>query len=244
MQHTLTCMCVDDEPLAIEVMKQLIASRPELKLSAVAGNAMEAMEKIRQEPVDLIFCDINMPEVSGLEFARSIKDVSSAVIFTTAHPEFAVDAFELEALDYLTKPISPERFEKAVQKAQEYFELRRNKKEVDKVELEEGHIFVKTDAKLLKIGFGEILYIEAFADYVKIWISEEKRIVTLQTMKKMEQGLPAEKFIRIHRSFIVALDKIQAVSGNHVLIGGKSIPIGKNYRDAFMQIIAVKKLGQ
>ncbi|MBU6323945.1 MAG: LytTR family DNA-binding domain-containing protein [Bacteroidetes bacterium] len=242
MEHTLTCMCVDDEPLAIEVLKKLIAARPELKLTATAANAMEAMEKLRKEPVDLIFCDINMPEVNGLEFARSIQDTASAFIFTTAHPEFAVDAFELEALDYLTKPVSPERFEKAVQKAQEYFELRRNKK-VDKVELEEGHIFVKTDSKLLKIGFGDILYVEAFADYVKIWISEEKRIVTLQTMKKMEQGLPAEKFIRIHRSFIIALDKIQAVAGNNVIIAGKSIPIGKNYRDAFMQLIAGKKLG-
>ncbi|MEN9511161.1 MAG: hypothetical protein RLZZ370_980 [Bacteroidota bacterium] len=242
MEPILTCMCVDDEPLAIEVMKKLIASRQDLKLTATAGNAMEAMEKLRNTPVDLIFCDVNMPEINGLEFARSIQDVSSAIIFTTAHPEFAVDAFELEALDYLTKPVSPERFDKAIQKAQEYFELRRDKKD-EKVELEDGHIFVKTDAKLLKISYSDILYVEAFADYVKIWISDEKRIVTLQTMKKMEQGLPAEKFLRIHRSFIIALDKIQAVAGNNVIISGKSIPIGKNYRDAFMRMIAGKKLG-
>jgi DNA-binding LytR/AlgR family response regulator len=242
MEPTLKCLCVDDEPLALEVMRALIATQKELQLSGTASNAMEAMEKIRQDKPDLIFCDINMPGISGLDFARAISGQGCAVIFTTAHPEYAVEAFELEALDYLTKPVSPDRFAKAVAKAREYFELRRGKKD-DKIELEEGHIFVKTDSRLLKISYNEIQYVEAFADYVKIWISDDKRIVTLQTMKKMEQGLPADKFIRIHRSFIIAIDRLEAVAGTNAIVAGKSLPIGKNYRDHFMELIGQKKLG-
>jgi DNA-binding LytR/AlgR family response regulator len=242
MDTPLKCLCVDDEPLALEVMRALIAGQPALKLISTAANALEAMEKIRQEKPDLIFCDINMPGINGLDFARAIADQECAIIFTTAHPEYAVEAFELEALDYLTKPVSPDRFAKSVLKSQEYFELRRGKKD-DKVELEEGHIFVKTDARLLKISYSEIQYVEAFADYVKIWIPGEKRIVTLQTMKKMEQGLPADKFIRIHRSYIVSIEKIEAVAGNNVVVAGKSLPIGKNYRDTFLELISSRRIG-
>ena len=123
MDTPLKCLCIDDEPLALEVMRALIAGQPALKLISTAANALEAMEKIRQEKPDLIFCDINMPGINGLDFARAISDQECAIIFTTAHPEYAVEAFELEALDYLTKPVSPDRFAKSVQKAQEYFEL-------------------------------------------------------------------------------------------------------------------------
>jgi DNA-binding LytR/AlgR family response regulator len=157
-------------------------------------------------------------------------------VFTTAHQEYAAEAFEIEALDFLLKPISPDRLLRTVKRIEEYFELRLAPIK-EKSELAEGSVFVKSDGKLLKIAFTDIWFVEAFADYVKIWISEEKRIVTLQTMKNMEQGLPADRFIRVHRSYIVAVDKISTVQSNSVRVGSKEIPVGKNYRDGLMEVV-------
>lgn len=243
MNQTLKCICLDDEPLALEVLESHISRIPALTLMRKTTNAMEAMEAIRREKPDLIFCDIQMPEISGLEFVSQLKDENILIIFTTAHQEHALEAFELNAIDYLLKPVSFERFEKAVNKAIEYFSFKNNQTE-EKIEVEDGHIFVKTDQKLQKISFNDIFYIEAFADYVKIWLSPEKRIVTLQTMKKMEGFLPKDRFIRIHRSFIVALDKINSVSGSEVSVLGKSLPVGKNYKDEFLKIFRSKNVIQ
>lgn len=230
---TLSCIIVDDEPLALDVLESHISRIPSLKLLGKCRNALEASEALKKEKPDLLFMDIQMPEITGIDFIRSLGENSPVVIFTTAYPDYAVDAFSLEALDYLVKPVSFERFRHSVERAQEYFELRKNKED-QKIEMEDGHLFVKSDSKLVKIGYDEILFVEAFADYVKIWISDEKRIITLQTMKNMASKLPQEKFVRVHRSFIVSLNKIRSISGTEVQIGKKVIPIGKNYKDEFM----------
>lgn len=237
------CICIDDEPLALEVMQTLISNHPNLRLAKTCQNALEAMEWLKSNPTDVVFSDINMPGVSGLDFAKAIKDFENVVIFTTAYQEYALDAFEIEALDFLLKPISPVRFAKTVKKIEEYFDLRRNSN-IEKAEHSDGHIFVKSNSKLIKIEYNNINYIEAFADYVKIWISDEKRIVTLQTMKNMEQELPPDKFVRVHRSFIAAIDKISEVQSNSVRVGNKEMPVGKNYKDGLMEIISKAHLSK
>ncbi|MBL7812498.1 MAG: response regulator transcription factor [Bacteroidetes bacterium] len=236
MNEEFTCLCVDDEPLALEVMASLIQRHSNLKLMGKCSNALEAMERLKQQPVQVVFSDINMPGVSGIDFAKALKDSGTVVIFTTAYQEYAAEAFEMEALDYLLKPISPDRFAKTVKRIEEYFDLRKSGNAEDST-LNEGHMFVKSDGKLLKVNYADILYVEAFADYVKIWTQEDRRIVTLQTMKNMENALPPEKFIRVHRSFIVAIDKIQSVQSTAVKIGNKEIPVGKNYKDPLMELI-------
>jgi DNA-binding LytR/AlgR family response regulator len=217
-------------------MQTLLLNHPGLQVERTFGNAIEAMEYLRSNPVHVVFTDINMPGISGVDFARLIQKNGCVVVFTTAHQEYAAEAFEIEALDFLLKPISPDRLLRTVKRIEEYFELRLAPIK-EKSELAEGSVFVKSDGKLLKIAFTDIWFVEAFADYVKIWISEEKRIVTLQTMKNMEQGLPADRFIRVHRSYIVAVDKISTVQSNSVRVGSKEIPVGKNYRDGLMEVV-------
>lgn len=241
MNNTINCICVDDEPLALDVMEALIGAHPRLKLMKKCSNALDAMEWLKTNPAQVVFSDINMPGVSGIDFARAIKNSESVVVFTTAHQEYAAEAFEIEALDFLLKPISPDRFAKSVKRIEEYFELRKSQ-EKENSELSEGHVFVKSDGKLMKIAYSDILYVEAFADYVKIWTSEEKRIVTLQTMKNMENGLPAEKFLRVHRSFIVATDKVTSIQPNALHVGTKEIPVGKNYRDNLQALLGKMNL--
>lgn len=241
MNESINCICVDDEPLALEVLESLISRHPNLKLTRKCANALEAMEWLKSNPVDVVFSDINMPGVTGIDFAKAVQNNKTVVVFTTAHQEYAAEAFEIEALDFLLKPISPDRFSKTVKRIEEYFDLRNGKNKED-VELDEGHMFVKSDSKLLKVAYNEIQYVEAFADYVKIWIGGEKRIVTLQTMKNMENGLPKDKFIRVHRSYIVAIDKITSLGSNSVQVGLKEIPVGKNYKDGLMELISKMNL--
>ena len=236
MSITLRCICVDDEPLALEVMETLLEIYPGLKVEKTFSHALEAMDYLKNNKVQVVFSDINMPGVSGIEFARSIADNGCVVVFTTAHQEYAAEAFEIEALDFLLKPVSPDRLSKTVKRLEEYFELRTSVQK-ENSELSEGSVFVKSDGKLLKVAFTDIWLVEAFADYVKIWTSDDKRIVTLQTMKNMEQGLPSDRFVRVHRSFIVAIDKIISVHSSSIKVGNKEIPVGKNYRDGLMEIV-------
>lgn len=235
----LKCLIVDDEPLAIDVIKSHLSAYDSLELVGTSSNAIQAAEMLRKNAVDLIFLDIQMPEVTGIDFLRSLEN-PPMVIFTTAYAEYAVEGFELDAIDYLLKPISKERFDKAINKVLEYTSLK-NGNDVDNTELDEEFIFVKANQKLIKISYDEILYIEAFADYVKIFIPE-KRIVTLQTMKKMEQKLPENKFCRIHRSFIAGLKHIESYNTSEVEINGVKLPIGKNYKDAFMENMKSNKI--
>ncbi len=236
----LNCIIVDDEPIALEILESYIAQNEHLNLVKKCVHAIEASESIKIEKPDLVFLDINMPEVSGLDLAKSIKG-GPMIVFTTAYDEYAVDAFEINAIDYLMKPISPSRFDEAVQRCIEYKVLRARQQdgggEETDIETENDFIFVKSEQKLIKIAFSDILYVEALADYVKIYIAEGKRIITLQTMKNMTSKLPTEKFVRVHRSFIISLAQVKSLSANEVDIGARKIPVGKNYKDDFLSKI-------
>lgn len=235
---------VDDEPLALDVLETYIEKIPELTLVQKCTNAIEANAALQNHSIDIMFLDIQMPQLTGIEFLKTLKD-PPLVIFTTAYANYAIEGFELEATDYLLKPISFDRFLKSVNRAVDLLKL----KEAPKAEIEapagSDHIFVKADKKLIKITYDEIQYIEGLKDYVIIRMSND-RVITLQTMKSLEVKLPSNIFHRIHRSYIVNLTNIKAIVGNMVEVKEKGqvkhIPIGKNYRDQLLKIVQEKKL--
>ncbi len=237
---------VDDEPLALDVLETYIEKIPELNLVAKCNNAIEANAALKEHEIDLMFLDIQMPQLTGIDFLKTLSK-PPIVVFTTAYANYALEGFELDAIDYLLKPISLERFMKAANKAIEQVELQNAAKgggesgEADK----EDFIFVKADKKLVKIKYDDILYIEGLKDYVIIR-TDTGRVITLQTMKSLEAKLPSNLFRRIHRSYIVAVDKINAVVGNMVEViekgQAKHIPIGKNYRDELLAIVNKNRL--
>jgi len=224
----LNCLIVDDEPLAQDVLESYVKSEKDLHLVRKCQNALEAREAMRTAEIDLIFLDIQMPEISGIDFLKSLEN-PPMVIFTTAFPNYAVDGFNLDAVDYLLKPISEDRFKKAMKKVADLYAMR-HPQERNHQEGDDDHIFVKADQKLVKLRYDEIDYIEALADYVKIHTADDRRVITLQTMKKMEQRLPSDRFIRVHRSYIVGIRKIKSVAGNKIELKQELIPIGKNYK--------------
>ena len=239
-------LIIDDEPLALDVLETYISKMPELNLVARCSNALEANELIRKQPIDLIFLDIQMPQISGVDFIKALEK-PPMFIFTTAYSNYALEGFELNAIDYLLKPISIDLFMKAANKALSQFELMRREEVAVDPQGKEGEdfFFVKADKKLVKIKYDEILYIEGLKDYVIIRL-EQGRVVTLQTMKSLEDKLPAHMFKRIHRSYIVSIDKIHAVDGTSVDVYEKGqikqLPIGKNYRDEILEIVNKNKL--
>jgi len=224
---TLTSIIVDDEPLARDVLVKYISDCPMLELVAVCKSAFETLEVLNSREVRIIFLDINMPKLSGLSMVRSLQNPPQ-VIFTTAYPEYAVEGFEVDAVDYLVKPFSFDRFMKAVNRAVEREEYIRNKAG-NGVEEERKYFHVKADGKIYQVEHREILYFEALGDYVRVKTSE-KRLVTHDTMKNIEDSLPPKKFLRIHRSFIISVDRIEFVEGNRVKIGEDFIPVGQSYR--------------
>ncbi|MGB1037826.1 MAG: LytR/AlgR family response regulator transcription factor [Bacteroidia bacterium] len=230
----MNCIAVDDEPLALDIIEAYVNKHPDLTLVARCNNAAEASEVLKTRKVDLMFLDINMPEISGLSFVKSLEK-KPLFMFTTAYPDYAVEGFELDAIDYLLKPIAYDRFEKGVEKAKEYYSIKQNA-DVAESDLEHEHIFVKANQKLIKLAYSDIYYVEAFADYVKIFL-KDKKIVTLQTMKNMEKKLPSEMFSRIHRSFIVNRNHVQSFSTSICEVNEIKIPIGKNYKEAFVGLM-------
>ena len=235
----MNVIIVDDEPLAIEVIETYLSHFPELKLKAKCSNAVEAFEALESAEIDLMFLDIQMPQISGIDFLKSLKNPPK-VIFTTAFSNFAVEGFELNAVDYLLKPFSLERFSKAVQKFLEIHTKKENKTTLLS-EDEPDYIFVKSDKKLIKVRFEDIFYVEGLKDYVMLH-TPTGRIVTLQTMKSLEEKLPSDIFIRVHRSYIVNLKLIELLEANSVLVNKKKIPIGKNYKDELLNVINQKRL--
>ncbi|MDB9883003.1 LytTR family DNA-binding domain-containing protein [Bacteroidia bacterium] len=235
----MNCIAVDDEPLALDIIEAYVNKHPDLNLVARCNNAAEASEVLKTHKVDLMFLDIQMPEISGLSFVKSLEN-KPLFMFTTAYPDYALDGFELDAIDYLLKPIAYDRFEKGVDKAKEYFSVKQNSDVADS-DLENEHIFVKANQKLVKLAYSDIYYVEAFADYVKIFL-EDKKIVTLQTMKNMEKKLPSELFSRVHRSFIVNRKHVQSFSTSICEVNDVKIPIGKNYKDAFVGLMKSNKI--
>lgn len=234
---------VDDEPLAQDILETFVAKIPSLTLVKKCNNAIEAFEVLKHEDIDLMFLDIQMPQLTGIEFLKSLKQ-PPMVIFTTAYDNYALEGYELNVIDYLLKPISLERFMKAVNKAQNQYELLKGGQAAEASVAEadpSDFIFVKADKKLVKVKYSEIKYIEGLKDYVIIR-TDTGRVITLQTMKSLEEKLPLNLFKRIHRSYIVALDKIEAIVGNMIEIDKKHLPIGKNYRDELLDIINKNRL--
>lgn len=245
----INVIIVDDEPLAQDVLETYIEKLPDLNLVKKCSNALEANDALKTSNIDLMFLDIQMPQLTGIDFLKTLTN-PPIVIFTTAYPNYAIEGFELNALDYLLKPISLDRFMKAVNKATEQLELQNKLKEVPaenskSAEEEKDFTFVKADKKLVKVNYRDIIYIEGLKDYVIIR-QDADRVITLQTMKSLESKLPNDHFKRIHRSFIVNLDRINAIVGNMVEViekgKPKHLPIGKNYRDELLEIINQNRL--
>ena len=238
----IRCLAIDDEVLALELLEDNIRKVPFLELAGKCRSAFEAMEILRKEKIDLVFLDIQMPDISGIQFLKSLRK-KPLVIFTTAYEKYALEGFELDVVDYLLKPFPMERFLKAVNKAQEVLE-RGSRLTAGRMQPEDtnatGFLFVKADYKLVKIEFRQILYIEGLKDYVKIYAGE-RPVITLSSMKSIEEKLPAGLFIRVHRSFIVNIRKIEYLQRNHLRIGTKDIPVSESYREAFLRIINQNK---
>lgn len=238
----IKAIIVDDEPLALDVLETYISTLPDIELVARCENAIEANEALKNYGADVMFLDIQMPQITGIEFVKSLADPPE-IVFTTAHPDYAVQGFELNATDYLMKPISLDRFMKALNKVSE--NLKSKSSEIIIENEETDFFFVKADKKLVKINFDEILYIEGLKDYVIIR-KDSGRVITLQTMKSLEEKLNNRVFKRIHRSYILNISKINAVVGNMVEIQEKGqsklIPIGKNYREELLEIINENRL--
>jgi two-component system LytT family response regulator len=229
----IRCLIVDDEPLSLDVLEKYIHDIPGLELVGRCLNAFEAMEKINESEIDLLFLDINMPKLSGINMVKSIKNLPE-VIFTTAYPEYAVEGFELEVLDYLVKPISFERFLKTIGKAQKKIESSQ-----DEVGANPQFIMVKSDKKHYKLPFSEIRYIQSMGDFVKIH-TIGKVYISSDTLKNIETQLPKNQFVRIHKSYIISIEAFRYIEGNQVKIGEESLPVGQTYKDALLKALDIK----
>ena len=231
----LKAIIVDDEPLAQNVIEQYALKIPELEIIEKCNDAICAHKILQENHVDLIFLDINMPKLSGISFIKNLKD-APLVIFTTAYSEYALEGYELNAVDYLKKPFSFERFSKAFFRAHELYVLKhKSAQSISKEETNE-FIFIKSNKKTYKVNFSEIFYIEGLGDYIQIHLQDDK-IVTNLSMKKIFDLLPENQFYRIHKSFIIAVDKINLVEGNSVKISNKRLPVGNSYRQDFLKFI-------
>jgi DNA-binding LytR/AlgR family response regulator len=235
----MKCLVVDDEPLAQQVLEDFIKRVSFLELAGKCANAIEAIEIMQQTRIDLLFLDINMPEITGIEMIASLP-VKPLFILTTAYSEYALESYALSATDYLLKPIPFERFMSAVNKAYEIHTLRNQAKNSHVGGQEESHpshIFVRADYQTVRINIDDIRYIEGLKDYVRIHVADRKPVMTLQTMKNMIEILPRQQFVRIHKSFIVNINRIDAVERNRVLFGEERIPVGDGYKDEFLKRI-------
>ncbi len=238
----IKCAIVDDEPLAVEFLASYVKKIPFLELCGKYSNATDALHGIGEEPVDLLFLDIQMPELNGLELSKMVPE-NTRIVFTTAFNQYAVDGFRVNALDYLLKPISYADFLEASNKALQWFQLvQQNEQQAQAAtpapEEEQRSIFVKSEYKLLQIDLDDIRYIEGLKDYVKIYTEQSQHpILSLMNMKAIEQMLPASRFIRVHRSFIVQKSKIREIERNRIVFGDVYIPIGDSYKQAFQDFI-------
>jgi DNA-binding LytR/AlgR family response regulator len=237
-------MILDDEPLAIEVLETYIDRIPELSLVSKCTHAMEANEVLRNQQIDLLFLDIQMPKITGIEFLKALE-YPPFVVIVSAYPDYAVEGFDLNVIDYLLKPVSFERFLKAVNKVSDRIKAKKTEASELNTDNTDDFIFVKADKRLVKINFDDIIYIEGLKDYVIVRM-DNSRVITLQTMKSLEDRLPGSSFKRIHRSYIVNLKRLVAISGNQleVMESGKLkfLPIGKNYKDELLHFIQGSKL--
>lgn len=232
----MRCIIVDDEPVARKILREFTDQVPFLELAGEFENVAKTRAFLHGEQVDIMFLDIEMPKMSGLDYLKR-STVDPLVILTTAFPEYALEGYELDIIDYLLKPIAFNRFLKAVQKAREYNDLRLG----TPVAALPSYLFVRSEKRIEKIELKDILYIESFGNYVNIH-TETKKIVAYLTLKGLESQLPANEFIKIHQSFLVSFSRISAIEGNQVIIHNKSLPISRNYRDGVMQMVEQRML--
>ncbi|MCD7899529.1 MAG: LytTR family DNA-binding domain-containing protein [Bacteroides sp.] len=234
----MRCIIVDDEPIAREGIEKLVEQIPPLVLLKTFNNAKSAAAFMQEKEVDLVFLDIQMPGTNGLEFARSIPK-HTLIIFTTAYSEYALDSYEVDAIDYLVKPINPIKFKKAVDKAIHYHSLLLEEEKKNIENIEEDHIYVKSDRRFFRVNLKDILFIESLKDYAIIHL-EGQEVITRMTIKNIHELLPKNIFLRINRSFIINRSKIDSFSNNDVFIGKHEIAIGNLYREDFFQTIMGK----
>lgn len=251
---TLTCAIIDDEPLAVSLLESYVEKTPFLQSAGKYNSAVQALAELTARPVDLLFLDIQMPELSGMEFSRMLE-APTRIIFTTAFEQYALDSYKVNALDYLLKPVRYADFLQSAKKALQWYELVRKeaaesgeaKNEVFPLPALSSSsiesIFIKTEYKLVQVELRKILYIEGLKDYVKIYVEDEPHpILSLVSMKTMEEMLPSDRFIRVHRSFIVQPEKIRVIERNRIVYGKEYIPISDNYKQKFMEFLAQRSL--
>jgi DNA-binding LytR/AlgR family response regulator len=224
------CLIIDDEPLARDLMRNHIEKLDNIEIVAECGDAMKALQELRNQKIDLMFMDIQMPQITGLEFLKILKNPPK-VIITTAYREYALEGFELDVVDYLLKPITFERFLKSVNK---YYQMSQDESNVtatatEIMQTDEPFIYVKENKRVIKVHLSEILYIEGLSEYVQIY-TDKKKIITKTTMTSLEEKLPEEGFMRIHKSFIVSLSRIEAFTSTTIEVPGKELPIGRSYK--------------
>ena len=230
----IKALIVDDEPLAQNVIIQYAQKLPDLSIEATCNEAICAHKVLQEKKIDLLFLDINMPKLSGISFLRNLKN-PPLVIFTTAYSQYALEGFELNAIDYLKKPFSFERFCKAYYRVEEQLKLLANTKAQTEDDIA-NFLFIRSNKKTIKVKFSEIMFIEGLGDYIKIHTPGNK-IVTNLSMKKIMNLLPAQRFYRVHKSYIISLDKIESLEGNMVSVHGQKLPVGNSYRQDFTTLI-------
>jgi DNA-binding LytR/AlgR family response regulator len=231
----LKTIAIDDEPLALRLVSDYVSKTPFLELVGSFDNPLDAIDFLSKQSVDLIFVDIQMPDLTGIEFARSLEGAPK-IVFTTAYEKYAIEGFKLNAIDYLLKPFSYEEFLKAAGQARKQTELEANV--LPSIEANSQFLFLKSEYKIRRINFNDILYIEGLKDYIKVYISgDDKPVMSLNSIKSLEQKLPEDKFMRVHRSFIVNLDKIDTIERSRIIFGKVYIPVSDQYKDKFQEYL-------
>lgn len=227
---TINCAIIDDEPLAAGLLKSYAEKTPFLHLTGTYGSAIEAMRELREHPVQLLFLDIQMPELSGTEFAK-ILPKETKVIFTTAFQQYAIEGYKVSALDYLLKPISYDDFLRAANKALDTFNTAQRQQACER----DRFIFVKSEYKLVRVALDDILYIEGLKDYVRIYLQDGQKLMSLMSMKKLEEYLPRPEFLRTHRSYIVHMSRVEQIDRFRIVFGSEFLPISDSYKDDVME---------
>jgi two-component system LytT family response regulator len=237
----IKCLAVDDEPLALTKMVNYISRTPFLELTGACRSGYEANDLISKTRVDLMFVDINMPDINGLDFVKALYN-KPQVIFTTAFSEYAIEGFKLDALDYLLKPIGYNEFLKAANKARTYFEPVATDQKMEI--LSNDYLFIKSDYKMARISFNDIIYIEGMREYVRIHLDSGKPLMPLMSLRLLEEQLPSDQFMRVHRSYIVNLDKIISIEHNRIVFDGMVfIPVSEQYKESFQKFLDSHSLG-
>ena len=229
---TINCAIIDDEPLAAGLLESYVAKTPYLNLTGTYNSAITAMRDLRDNPVPLLFLDIQMPELSGVEFAK-ILPKDTKIIFTTAFPQYALEGYKVNALDYLLKPISYEDFLRATEKAQDWYNILQKREAYN----DDRIMFIKSEYKLLRVNLDDILYVEGLKDYVRICLKNGEKIMSLMSMKKLEDYLPRPEFLRTHRSYIVHMPEVRSIDRFRIVFGDIFIPISDNYKEEVQQYL-------